>query len=106
MRGGETNVEVLECTIKECSSYGMYVDDGATVVATRCDFMENGNGYCGVDERRTTSSLGIIRSIHECLHSSTGSRVPPHTISDDECVAPLRRSRQLFSKKKYQAFGK
>ena len=48
MEGGETNVEVLECTVKECRSSGMFVRTGATVVATRCDFMENRNGTAGV----------------------------------------------------------
>ena len=43
MAGSETTVEVLECTVKKCRLPGMAVYDGATVVATRCEFMENGN---------------------------------------------------------------
>ena len=39
--GSETNVDVLKCTVKECKFDGMYVGFGATVTATRCDFMEN-----------------------------------------------------------------
>ena len=49
MDGGETNVEVLDCIIQNCTRNGMRVYGGATVVATRCDFMEN--GYCGVAAR-------------------------------------------------------
>jgi hypothetical protein len=43
-KGSGTNVDVLECCFKKCQFSGMFVDEGATVTATRCDFMENG-GY-------------------------------------------------------------
>jgi hypothetical protein len=33
----------LKCAVKECAADGMYVGDGATVTATQCEFMENGN---------------------------------------------------------------
>jgi hypothetical protein len=39
-RGG-TNVDVMECCFEICGSSGMIVCEGATVAATRCDFMEN-----------------------------------------------------------------
>jgi hypothetical protein len=41
-----TNVDVMECCFKKCQRTGMYVLNGATVTATRCDFMENSR--CGV----------------------------------------------------------
>jgi hypothetical protein len=45
--GSGTNVDVMECCLKRCKSSGMDVRVGATVIATRCDFMENGNfGVC------------------------------------------------------------
>ena len=44
--GSGTNVDVTECCIKKCDRSGMLVRKGATVAATRCDFMEN--GYYGV----------------------------------------------------------
>ncbi len=46
--GGETNVDVLECVVKECGSTGVFVSHGATVAATHCEFMDNGgNGvFC------------------------------------------------------------
>ena len=44
--GSETNVDVTECCFSKCQFYGMCVREGATVTATRCDFMEN--GYDGV----------------------------------------------------------
>ena len=51
MIGGEINVEVLECTVKECRHSGVCVTGGATVVATRCEFIENrsGAGACAED---------------------------------------------------------
>jgi hypothetical protein len=33
---------VLKCVVKECGRSGMYVYNGATVTATQCEFMENG----------------------------------------------------------------
>ena len=32
----------MECSFKKCSHSGLGVGSGATVTATRCDFMENG----------------------------------------------------------------
>ena len=40
--GNGTNVDVLECCFKKCQRNGVAVNEGATVTATRCDFMENG----------------------------------------------------------------
>jgi len=42
--GSETTVDVLKCVVKECRNTGMWVEGGATVTATQCEFMENG-GY-------------------------------------------------------------
>jgi hypothetical protein len=42
-KGSGTNVDATECCFKKCRSGGMDVTNGATVTATRCDFMENGN---------------------------------------------------------------
>ena len=46
--GSETNVDVLKCAVKECGGDGMHVREGATVTATQCEFMENGEDgvYC------------------------------------------------------------
>ena len=48
-RGSGTNVEVTECCFKKCRYNGMGVYEGTTVIATRCDFMENGKFgfFCG-----------------------------------------------------------
>jgi hypothetical protein len=59
-RGSGTNVDVTECCFKKCR-YGMDVREGATVTATRCDFMEN--GQCGV------VSLGAVTKVR--LNDST-----------------------------------
>jgi hypothetical protein len=45
-QGSVTNVDVTECCFKKCQYSGMFVHEGATTTATRCDFMEN--GQCGV----------------------------------------------------------
>ena len=39
--GSETIVDVLKCIVKECGGDGMWVDYGATVTATQCEFVEN-----------------------------------------------------------------
>ena len=39
MVGEDTNVEVSECTVKECGYSAMHVTGGATVVAARCNFI-------------------------------------------------------------------
>jgi hypothetical protein len=41
-KGSGTNVDVMECCFKKCKWSGMCGEEGATVTATRCDFMENG----------------------------------------------------------------
>jgi hypothetical protein len=46
-KGSGTNVDVLECCFKKCQYSGMFVDEGATTTATRCDFMEN--AFYGVE---------------------------------------------------------
>jgi len=45
--GSGTNVDVTECCFKKCQLSGMLVKEGATVTATRCDFLEN--VYIGVE---------------------------------------------------------
>ncbi len=40
-KGSGTNVDVTECCFKKGPYNGMSVKNGATVAATRCDFMEN-----------------------------------------------------------------
>jgi hypothetical protein len=39
---GATNVDLLKCVVKECGEMGMAVITGATVTATRCEFVGNG----------------------------------------------------------------
>ena len=46
LQGSETTVDVLKCVVEECGDAGMWVEGGATVTATQCEFMENGT--CGV----------------------------------------------------------
>ena len=79
MEGGETNVEVLECTVKECGGRGMSVFVGATVVATRCDFMENGN-VAGVQASGPNTKVRL----NDCTmhHNSCGLFATQHAVVD------------------------
>ena len=52
-----TNVDVTECCFKKCQSSGMDVSGGATVTATRCDFMENGQFGVGCYNANTKVRL-------------------------------------------------
>jgi hypothetical protein len=62
--GSETNVDVLKCAVKECGNTGMFVDGGATVTATQCEFMENGvyGVYC--DRANTKARLNDCTMHH------------------------------------------
>jgi len=39
----ETTVEVSKCAVKRCGRVGMWMEGGATVTATQCEFVENGD---------------------------------------------------------------
>ena len=79
MAGGETNVEVLECTVKKCLRGGMLVGYGATVIATRCDFMENGTG-AGVFARNPKTTVRL----NDCTmhHTNHGLAAADHAVVD------------------------
>jgi hypothetical protein len=48
LEGSETTVDMLKCVVKECGTTGVFVRGGATVTATKCEFVENVYGvYCG-----------------------------------------------------------
>jgi hypothetical protein len=67
LRGSETNVDVLNCVVKECGGTGMNVGVGATVTATQCEIMENrGSGvYC--------QSANTKARLHDCtMHHNGG----------------------------------
>jgi hypothetical protein len=55
--GSGTNVDVMECSFKKCSHSGLGVGSGATVTATRCDFMENGVNGVECSEANTKVRL-------------------------------------------------
>jgi hypothetical protein len=66
--GSETTVDVLKCAVKECAGTGMFVMDGATVAATQCEFMENGDSgvYCG--------DAGTKVRLNDCQMHHNGQR--------------------------------
>ena len=78
IRGGETNVEVMECTAKECGRSGMYVRGGATVVATRCDFTTNGNAAVYANDPNTKVRLNDC-TMH---HNHYGLVASSHAVVD------------------------
>ena len=64
LSGSETNVDVLKCAVKECGGIGMFVDDGATVTATQCEFMENGGNGVGCGGANTKARLNDCKMHH------------------------------------------
>jgi len=54
--GSETNVDMLQCVVKECGGTALYMDDNASVTATQCEFMKNvGDGvYCEGENTKAT----------------------------------------------------
>ena len=65
-KGSGTNVDVTECCFKKCQYIGMNVREGATVTATRCDFMEN--GHDGVACRGANTKVRL----NECTMHNNG----------------------------------
>ena len=61
MGGSETNVEVVECVVEKSDGDGIYVTDGASLVATRCEFKENN---CGIDVRSDSKAILTDCTIH------------------------------------------
>ena len=57
LRGSETNVDVLKCSVKECGGTGMFVDCGATVTATHSEFLENRGDGVFCRDANTTAIL-------------------------------------------------
>jgi hypothetical protein len=79
--GSGTNIDVMECCFKKCSIIGMLVKEGATVTATRCDFMEN--GQYGVACRGANTKVRLNDSmIHHNGWAGLGA--------DDHAVVDLR----------------
>jgi hypothetical protein len=56
-QGSGSNVDVTECCFKKCKWSGMFVHEGTTATATRCDFMENGNYGVACDGANTKVRL-------------------------------------------------
>ena len=52
--GSATNVDAMECIFKNCKLDGVTVSEGATVAATRCEFMENAQYGVGCAGANTT----------------------------------------------------
>ena len=63
-QGSESNVDVLKCVVKECGRGGMFMLDGATVTATQCEFMENGNSGVFCSDANTKARLTDCKMHH------------------------------------------
>ena len=79
--GSGTNVDATECCFKKCQYSGMDVSNGATVTATRCDFMENGQYGVGCGNANTKVRLNDSM-IHHNGWAGLGA--------DDHAVVDLR----------------
>jgi len=65
VNGDEASVEMLGVSVKECGSEGLYVNFGASVKATKCEFSENRGSGVFVFER----SKGIFT---DCIFHHNG----------------------------------
>ena len=79
LRGSETNVDVLKCIVKECRLSGMYVDDGATVTAEQCEFMENGGNGVSCHNSNTKVRLNDCQMHH---NGGSGLQSYDHAVVD------------------------
>jgi hypothetical protein len=77
--GGETTVDVLKCVVKKCGGTGMHVTGGATVTATQCEIMENGEDgvYCHC--ANTKARLNGCTMYHNGYH---GLNAQDHAVVD------------------------
>ena len=91
-KGSGTNVDVMECCFKKCKYSGLAVNDGATVTATRCDFMEN--GAFGVGCRGANAKVRLNDStMHHNGWNGLGA--------DDHAVVDLHGTKtDIYSNKK------
>lgn len=82
----ETNVDVLNCAVKECGHVGMFVSGGATVTATQCEFMENrGNGVScrGANTRARLNDCKMHHNGHHGLLAGNHAAVDLHGTKTD-----------------------
>ena len=64
LKGSETNVGMLKCTVKECGGAGMWVRRGATVAATQCEFMASGEFGVICQSANTKARLNDCKMHH------------------------------------------
>ena len=86
LTGSETNVDVLKCAVKECGDAGMDVYDGATVTATQCEFMENGQYgvYCsGANTKARLNDCKIHHNGYDGLFANDHAVVDLHGTKTD-----------------------
>ena len=73
LRGSETSVDMLKCSVKKCKIGGMYVRVGVTMIATQCEFTENGGGgvFCHV----FCHGANTKARLHDCTmhHNNEGN---------------------------------
>jgi hypothetical protein len=94
--GSGTNV-ATECCFKNCKYFGMLVDEGATITATRCDFMEN--DLCGVACRRAKTKVRLNDST---IHHN----VVDGLAADDHAVVDLHGTKtDIHSNKRFGIYA-
>jgi hypothetical protein len=62
--GAGTEIVLKKMTVEECQSVGVYVRDGAQLVATECHFHQNGGNGVSVHGSTTTARLTNCTSHH------------------------------------------
>jgi hypothetical protein len=86
LKGSETNVDMLKCVVKECGHTGMSVYDGATVTATQCEFVENGDYGVFCRDPNTKARLNdckIHNNTHDGLNAWSHAVVDLHGTKTD-----------------------
>ena len=93
LEGSETNVDVLKCILKECTSAGMCARDGATVIATHCEFTENGGDGLLCQNANTKVRLDDCK-----VHHNGGDGLNAH----DQAVVDLHGTKtDIHSNKRF-----
>ena len=65
---------MLKCVVKKCGATGLFLDDGATVTATQCEFMENGHWGVWCQDANTKVRLNDSTMHHNEMHGLAAYR--------------------------------
>jgi len=79
-------VEMMGVSVKECSRHGLYVDSGASVKATQCEFSEN--------KAAGLAFFAGLKGIFNCSVHHNGDDGEEGVYAQDECTLVELRGEQ------------